>query len=881
MKIYALDSENQDYLDLIDQISQKVSIDIFETIDDLIESVADDCGGVLLDFDSESRKKNKMITTLKKEFDNLNIFLFANSLNAKKLAKHQNSKTGAHLYFQTPMDDVVLDTLLETFFEIEEFESGDQDHFESTTDRAASILSTQNNTMEFSDKASEINSKINKVFESAGFSSLNQPDLTAPDSLEPNQVDEPSAADEGELSLGEVSLSSDLDNEISLDDDEADSLGEDEITLGEDQEDDGIGLEATGVNELSLDDGESDEGFELGEENVEVPQEMGHNDISLDDSEGFELSDDNQEDGLNLSEAGDELDLSDNGDELSLSTEEGWEDNAELSLDDDADTEEEAKLPSEDDLTFPDFEQPEALHEQDEQDELSLSEETDSEEDHNEADLSLLDSTGEFDLSLSDSGEAAIEKPDDELEFSLSSVDEENSAGDMNTGVDILSGMDEELSLSESESEDLTRPTSIENLQEDSVQEGDLSINASQEYENPDSASIDELLAQSEAEVAAEKELDPDVYQEEEEDEDDATIVGVAMSQRDRKQVEQNQLGEIEHQKKVDDSSQLEELEALDDFEEDELTSVAINHDLSSVDLPSEMPEFSTSVAKKLDDIDEMMDDEIQGVENTYQSEDNTLVASDAEEKTTLTQEISPEPNEDEQEQTVATARRGQNEVSQDLKDEHREYVKTHDDELIRLGETIKSLREDREQLLAKIHKFESKQDAKDENFISLKAELDEKKIEVAVIKKRMEKQIDDLRFQLDISLDKKEYYAKQNEELAKQVETLTKQSKLDVNKVRYRERELEEKLEMLRRDAEIQIQNRDKKILELKRRIDTLEFDIESAQLKEKSSVDSQHDLEERMNRVIKTLRGAIGQLEDDYGAEERIAKLRKNMDL
>lgn len=46
----------------------------------------------------------------------------------------------------------------------------------------------------------------------------------------------------------------------------------------------------------------------------------------------------------------------------------------------------------------------------------------------------------------------------------------------------------------------------------------------------------------------------------------------------------------------------------------------------------------------------------------------------------------------------------------------------------------------------------------------------------------------------------------------------------MDVNQVRKRERELEEKLSLLEEDKESQLRNRDNKILNLKRKIDTLD---------------------------------------------------------
>ena len=76
-------------------------------------------------------------------------------------------------------------------------------------------------------------------------------------------------------------------------------------------------------------------------------------------------------------------------------------------------------------------------------------------------------------------------------------------------------------------------------------------------------------------------------------------------------------------------------------------------------------------------------------------------------------------------------------------------------------------------------------------------------------------------------------------------------------------------------------IKNRDHKILELKRRVDTLEFDIESSFAKEKQTVSSKNELENKMEKVIQTLRSTISHLEDDKGNEERLRRIKKNLDV
>ncbi len=212
---------------------------------------------------------------------------------------------------------------------------------------------------------------------------------------------------------------------------------------------------------------------------------------------------------------------------------------------------------------------------------------------------------------------------------------------------------------------------------------------------------------------------------------------------------------------------------------------------------------------------------------------------------------------------------------------EHQAFQRSHEEELIRLGETISSLRSDREQLMNRIQELENQKSNEKKDFLSLRAELDEKKIEIAIVKKRFSKQIEDLNVKLDMVESRKDVLFEQNKKYEEEFDKIRRENKTDLNKVRHRERELEERLELLRNDADIQIQNRDHKILELKRRIDTLEFDIENAQIKERKSVDDQQVLEDKMSKVIQTLRSAIGDLEDDGTMSLRDRLIKKNLDV
>lgn len=204
-----------------------------------------------------------------------------------------------------------------------------------------------------------------------------------------------------------------------------------------------------------------------------------------------------------------------------------------------------------------------------------------------------------------------------------------------------------------------------------------------------------------------------------------------------------------------------------------------------------------------------------------------------------------------------------------------------HDGEFIRLGETIRSLRMDREQLLKKVEGLEKNQGSRQDHLLTVQAQLDEKKIENSIMKKRYSQQIEDLNVKLELMSSKKAVLEEKNKQMESEYQKLRKEQKLDVNRVRSRERELEDKLDLMRKDAEVQVRNRDQKILELKRQIDGLEFDIENAHLKERQSLSDQALLEEKMTKVISTLRSAIGQFEDNNSLDERKKQIKKNLDV
>ena len=215
--------------------------------------------------------------------------------------------------------------------------------------------------------------------------------------------------------------------------------------------------------------------------------------------------------------------------------------------------------------------------------------------------------------------------------------------------------------------------------------------------------------------------------------------------------------------------------------------------------------------------------------------------------------------------------------IGRDLKEISGAYT----GEMERMQATISNLRSDREELLAKIQKLEEDRVLQNRQSLTMRAELDEKKIELSIMRKKLNDEVSELKDRLKLYEEKKMILEEKNKIMVVELDKAAHKNKIDVKKVQMRERELEQKLELLKADSESQIRHRDLKILELKRKLDAMEFDIESISVQEKRSVESRFELEDKLDKAIKTLRNAITVLEDESDNTGVLEALKKNIDM
>lgn len=296
--------------------------------------------------------------------------------------------------------------------------------------------------------------------------------------------------------------------------------------------------------------------------------------------------------------------------------------------------------------------------------------------------------------------------------------------------------------------------------------------------------------------------------------------------------------------------------------------------------------DFSDDAKKKLEEIDAIMDhDATQASIIKNQDQHESIVPDDLNlESINFSQEIEediPSPPTESKKNIKSETEKNKDDGTLNLRKDLKEISGAFSGEIERLQATISNLRTDREELLTKIQKLEEEKLFSSRNHLSLRAELDEKKIELLIMRKKLNEEISELKDRQKLHDEKRLILEEKNKLLSQEVDKATQKNKIDVKKVLLRERELEQKLELLKSDAETQIRHRDLKILELKRKIDAMEFDMESLNLQEKKSVESRYELEEKLEKAIKTLKTAVTVLEDEQNHTEVLKALKKNIDM
>lgn len=144
-----------------------------------------------------------------------------------------------------------------------------------------------------------------------------------------------------------------------------------------------------------------------------------------------------------------------------------------------------------------------------------------------------------------------------------------------------------------------------------------------------------------------------------------------------------------------------------------------------------------------------------------------------------------------------------------------------------------------------------------------LKNRVNEQDQELQHAGKSRDGELEQLRFEVKTKIDRIKFLEDRLSDSAQQYEKLKERVRLDIRKIRVREKELESKLEILKKDSETLIAARENKILELKRKVDLLEFNYDTLQDKNEQERQNVEKANEKIERILKVLKLALGVVE------------------
>lgn len=142
----------------------------------------------------------------------------------------------------------------------------------------------------------------------------------------------------------------------------------------------------------------------------------------------------------------------------------------------------------------------------------------------------------------------------------------------------------------------------------------------------------------------------------------------------------------------------------------------------------------------------------------------------------------------------------------------------------------------------------------------SRKIENFEKEKEVAIESYR--KEAEDLRFEMKKRIDKIRVMEHEVIQATQETEKLKERVRLDIRKIRTREKELENRLEIMKRDSEALLAARETKIVELKRKLDLTEFNMDILQDQFEKEKRLSANLREKLAKAAQVVRVAGGLL-------------------
>ena len=190
------------------------------------------------------------------------------------------------------------------------------------------------------------------------------------------------------------------------------------------------------------------------------------------------------------------------------------------------------------------------------------------------------------------------------------------------------------------------------------------------------------------------------------------------------------------------------------------------------------------------------------------------------------------------------------------------ENLKIAQKRILELDEEIERLRRENEQLIAAGQ--------------TLQRRVDELTSATENLSRRLNDEKSSFEDERRLLTDAQQAKDRENARLRTKVEELEIRLSTDLKKIRVRERELENRLEIMKVESAALVRNKDEMILEMKRRVDQLTLEAEHHRSRESHMNEQIQNDQEKIRRVVKAMRLAMSLLEDEDSAVTPLKKVK-----
>ena len=193
-----------------------------------------------------------------------------------------------------------------------------------------------------------------------------------------------------------------------------------------------------------------------------------------------------------------------------------------------------------------------------------------------------------------------------------------------------------------------------------------------------------------------------------------------------------------------------------------------------------------------------------------------------------------------------------------------RKFLELREQDVAALSAQLKTAREQNAALEDSIRNEKSQNEESVRKIEAQQKRIDEFEKEKEHALDAVRSEIEEIRFQNKSKADRVRILESKVKEATSEAERLKERVRMDIRKIRIREKELENRLEIMRRDSEALIGARENKIVELKRKLDLIEFNMDLLQDQYNREKENSHKLRERFSRALQAVRVAGGLLDN-----------------